>query len=453
MGRLPCPDMRNTGPATEGAQDSPCGSTHVNQYGYLPWKTLGIEPLKDSSGECLWYVVSGDYKSGTTAARMLNEDSNGLLRVRDENLDLYHGNAPGDRPIAIIIAPGPAIQGQTRGAIGKHCRNDYTETNFLEPDNSLVYSTNHDLDGSGDDADKIWAYSYGSASSRLENVNFNDKMVWITRDEYWDAVKAQNDLNISLPGSAIEQLTSDLTKCFADYANDANNENSWLPWPAAISNGLSDYRDDASGGGASLYVDQNNPSSLIGRLPQSIVNSDTAESGLPAASPVSTHADKSNIFKTDFVGDDCLTPERKDLWRNWKDHFFYAVSRDFEMQDGSIVAPLSNRCAAAGDCLQVETLAGVPFPNKIAAIVFYAGSAGAGQSRNSPPVDPDEKNDLSNYLDSQDASHSNAHQYPSDAAYAATGGDVNVYFNDAGDLLYCIWVDALGTGLDFGRCS
>ncbi len=432
MGRLPCPDLRTTGSATTGVQDSPCGSRHVNSVGFLPWKTLGVDSLRDSSSECLWYVVSGDYKTGPNA-RMRNEDSNGLLQVQDDNGQLYHGANPDDRPIALIIAPGGILQGQSHLP---DCQGNSNEANYLESGGSVTYTTDH-----ASIADKIWTYVYGTASSRLENSAFNDKMVWITKDDYWDAIKALNalDTSIPLPGSEIEQLTADLAQCFTAYANDVNNDYFWLPWPADIN--IAEYRNDADTAGVNGYIDLNNPSSLIGRLPQSISESDSEEFKL-TLSQVVTHANKADIF------DSCLTAERKDFWQNWKDHFFYAVSRDFEMLDGS-TAMLSARCAAAGGCLNMSTIAGVSVSKKIVAIVFFSGSVVIGQSRNSPPVDVDEKNILSNYLDTQGPSLSNAHDHPVDATYS---GDVNTYYNDVGDLVYCIWVNAGATAVETGKC-
>jgi hypothetical protein len=445
MGILPCPDLRTT--SSSGAQDSPCGNLHTNSVGFLPWKTLGIDELRDSNGECLWYVVSGDYKTGPKA-NMLNEDINGLLQVQDENGKLYHGADPGDRPIALILAPGGILQEQSHLP---NCQGNSNEENYLESGGSHHHATgvsfNYTDDHDTNMADKIWTYVYGTALSRLENSDFNDKMVWITKDEYWDEIKALKalDTNLPLPGSEIEQLTADLTQCFTDYANDVDNDNFWLPWPAGID--IAEYRNDAETSGTHGYIDQDNPKSLIGRLPQSIVFSDAAETLLTSGSKIKTHANKADIFNG------CLTPERKALWRNWKDHFFYAVSNDFEMVDGSKVE-LSDRCVASGDCLEMWSLppSNTQVTRKIAAIVFFAGSISNGQSRNSPPVDPDEKHLLSNYLDldiDEPNYHNNSHDYPLDALYL---GDVNAYYNDIGDLVYCIWVNDASKGLEYGKC-
>jgi hypothetical protein len=52
---LPCPD----GAVAEGIAAASCPGI---ARGWLPWRTLGLPPLKDSSGTCLWYE-----RQGTTA--------------------------------------------------------------------------------------------------------------------------------------------------------------------------------------------------------------------------------------------------------------------------------------------------------------------------------------------------------------------------------------------------
>ena len=411
MGRLPCPDYLIGN--SEGAQDGNCGRRHINQHGYLPWKTLGIEPLKDSNGECLWYVVSGDYK-GSPRADMLNEDSNGLLQIQDENGNSYHGADPGNRPIAVIIAPGATIGGQVRGGVGTNCRADYVEANFLESaGGGLVYSNNHDLDGSGDDADKIWTYVYGSISSRLDAVNYNDKLIWITKNEYWDAVKAQNDLDAADPASAINTLTQEIAECLAAYANHGSNVNGanyrrWLPFPAQVD--LIDYRDNNE------YTDQAGRSA--GRLPWDIDDSQ-------AAASIDGGNDELFIQNTIVECAFNLNPSQQALWENWKDHFFYVVSQDFAINSATSI-DLSTRCKTLGSCITVDGI-----DNQYAAMVFYADSIIAPQTRNTDnttPLDPEEKNLISNYLEAH-----NAHDY--------TGITDNAYRSDVGDLAYCIRVD------------
>ena len=88
-GYLPCPDLGPPASRRPGCAGS-CGSSLVSVMGRLPWKTLGLDALKDGSGECLWYAVSGTYKNNpngvsgsTTTSNMMNWDTNGQFDVKD----------------------------------------------------------------------------------------------------------------------------------------------------------------------------------------------------------------------------------------------------------------------------------------------------------------------------------------------------------------------------------
>lgn len=90
IAHLPCP---NTG-APEGVAAPACPGT---TRGRLPWRTLGLAPLRDAAGECLWYERSA------TGAR--------------------------------VIAPGVALAGQTRASGGGAtvCGGHYSAADYLEP--------------------------------------------------------------------------------------------------------------------------------------------------------------------------------------------------------------------------------------------------------------------------------------------------------------------------------
>ncbi len=432
IGRLPCPDVRFEAPPTgtsEGVQDTPCGGKNINSVGLLPWKTLGLEPLRDSSGECLWYVVSGDYKDAIKAD-MLNEDTNGLLDIQDENTFPYYAGNPEDRPVAIIIAPGTTLEGQDRsitsGVNMQHCRGNYGEENYIEGGGIIDYTVDHT-----NTADAIWTYLYGTEGKSLKNSSYNDSMVWITRSEYWEAIKAQKDLDSSDNTKGINQLTKALAQCLANYANDVNNENHWLPWPAPID--LSEYRLDAN------YDDQDHPALLMGRFPVNIEDSNDEEDD-ETPDPVVLFTDMQDIVSdadclpTSGVAGPNLDAEKK-LWQNWKDHFFYVVSSDFEM-DGSS-STLNSRCNSVGDCVTVN---GITSGTRVAGIVFYSDSiVPGGQSRDAEPLETlDEKALLNRYLDN-DSPKNNAHQYPSGGSIYYRGSESLA--DGINDLLYCIVVD------------
>jgi hypothetical protein len=102
-GRLPCPEAASYigDAAQEGKASSYCTAAAGTIVGRLPWRTLGIEQLRDASGEPLWYVVSPGWALPNSATLTLGINSNtaGGLTV----------NGQANAAVALIIAPGPAI--------------------------------------------------------------------------------------------------------------------------------------------------------------------------------------------------------------------------------------------------------------------------------------------------------------------------------------------------------
>jgi hypothetical protein len=97
---LPCPDAA----ATEGIAAASCPGL---VRGWLPWRTLGLPPLKDSSGTCLWYE-----RQGITAR---------------------------------VIVAGAPVAGQNRSAAAgrPECGGNLTATNYVDAtDASLTLSLN-----------------------------------------------------------------------------------------------------------------------------------------------------------------------------------------------------------------------------------------------------------------------------------------------------------------------
>jgi hypothetical protein len=92
---LPCPDAAGV----EGVAGASCAGL---TQGWLPWRTLGLPPLRDSSGTCLWYE-----RNGTTAR---------------------------------VIAAGPAAAGQTRASLGTRpvCGGNNTPANYVNASDHAV---------------------------------------------------------------------------------------------------------------------------------------------------------------------------------------------------------------------------------------------------------------------------------------------------------------------------
>lgn len=241
QGYLPCPDYNGDGSA------STCGTMGHSVIGRFPWKTLGLPPLRDGSGECLWYAVSGSYKdnpkdTGIATGRILTSDSNGLFLVKNFQNQFIAGTTEAEQAIAIIFAPGRALAGQERSLTapatecGSTDLNDNISkaSNYLDSLNNISNATgDRDItDNSNDDeilAQRVYSANFWvtgspsdtptfiSAPRTTENlvvpngdsgkVVFNDALILITLKDY-ESIYTQMDFWIA----------KKVTECIADYA-------------------------------------------------------------------------------------------------------------------------------------------------------------------------------------------------------------------------------------------
>ena len=117
-GALPCPDILHDGTENEEG-DSDCVLPLTSSLiGRLPFKTLGINDLRDASGEQLWYALSANFRkaSGTT---VINSDTQPCDTPACNPLEIHltvTGTAPASNVVAVLFAPGEAILGQTRSS-------------------------------------------------------------------------------------------------------------------------------------------------------------------------------------------------------------------------------------------------------------------------------------------------------------------------------------------------
>lgn len=145
-GYLPLPDLGSTRNNNVGCLQEGCdaanfagnalGSTVI---GRLPWRTLGIEPLRDRAGECLWYAVSGSHQREQRLSPM-NWDALGHLDIVVANGTAALASALAsahERPVAVIFSAGPALPGQNRAPAGgddvARCGGNYDVANYLDP--------------------------------------------------------------------------------------------------------------------------------------------------------------------------------------------------------------------------------------------------------------------------------------------------------------------------------
>ncbi len=393
--QLPCPDIDAGGAWLEGeSHATACGAAGVSVLGRFPWRTLGSDVLRDAAGSCLWYAVSGTYKSASGAtAEMINPDANGQLQVFSITTGaLLGGVLPDERPVAVVLAPMQPLQGQTRAGAASavlQCGNDFDAAGFLDVAVGPGIS-NAILSGTAGAIDQF-------AVTAAFDARHNDRVLTISRAELADAVYRRHDF-----AATMSALTRGIASCIAAYGlrNPGGPTDRRLPWPAPVA--LADYSAQASYDDADSGV-------FSGRLPDRTDDSNAMTGGAITR-----------------VLSDCDTAAAPDwdasylaIWRNWKDHFFYVVAESY--QPGASVPTV------CGSCLSMNG------SGNYAAVVFFAGRRlnAHGQNRNAPPVDTDTKRYIVNYLEGANAGN---HPYGGGAAdfesRAATAS-----FND---VAYCI---------------
>lgn len=143
-GYLPCPDDDYP---PDGSPDS-CSAFAI---GRLPWEFIGLDEIRDSAGEPLWYLMADDFKNiGSGRYYPINSET-------PADTDLIVDTTT--EVIAVIIAPGFSFAGQNRPSANVG--------DYLEGDNS-----NND------------------ASFVTQAIGeFNDQLLTITRQELMQAIE------------------------------------------------------------------------------------------------------------------------------------------------------------------------------------------------------------------------------------------------------------------------
>ncbi len=177
-GALPCPAT------SENGSDPGSCTTETTRVGFLPWRTIGSSELRDGSGNLLWYALSANFRklAGTT---IINSDTVGTLTIT--------GNSPATNVVAVIIAPGSALNGQNRATA--------TIVNFLEGSNA-----------STSDSD---TFATGQATD-----TFNDQIMIVT----------QADLMAVVEPAVAARIESSIKPYITSYAS----QWSAYPYPVAF---------------------------------------------------------------------------------------------------------------------------------------------------------------------------------------------------------------------------
>ncbi len=329
-GFLPCPDTN--GSNGEGVSVLSCGAQDVSAIGRLPWATLDVSDLRDGDGECLWYAVSGTYKYNPPTG-LMNWDTNGQFQVNSTD-----GTQLASQVVAVIFAPGAALPGQDRsGSSAPVCGGNYTASNYLDSDGTINNAT-------------VSSTALASSSFRLGTASgINDQMVFITRDDIWNAVQKRSDFQ-----NTLNQLTVKVAQCLALYGNSnygcgGSCPNLSLPWPAPVSlgtNQLSDYYSNAN------YNDTANI--YAGRIPYGV--------GTSRGPWWAYHNPYSNLMTSGTCG---WPTSFDNWWNNWKDHLFYGLAPAFQpSSSGGQACPTCPNINGAGSYAAIVIFAGKKLPSQ-----------------------------------------------------------------------------------------
>jgi hypothetical protein len=411
-GYLPCPDQ---GSGTEGVAAANCGASLVSAVGKLPWKTLGLDALRDGSGECLWYAVSGTYKNSpngvsgsTTTSNMMNWDTNGQFDVMDTNGTSFLTGATADtNAVAVIFAPGAALSGQNRAPVAgtTNCGGNYTASAYLDTANGINNSTLVTPSSPANVADTS-VFIAGTASSA-----FNDKLVYITRADIWNAIKKRSDFN-----NYLRAMTRLAAECTATYGQN-NNLSFWgdfrLPWASNVS---------LSGASVPTYAvnaSYNDVSSgMYGRLSFKVDTSRGSTSNNISNSISDNGTNGAYLFTNNSY---CAYRLEQKIWYdNWKDQLFYAVANNFKPS----ASWFSTSC---GTCLKIGGA-------NYAAVVILAGDklSGLAQVRSLAT----DKGSITNYLEPSNTVANTGNSTYQASPASSTFNDI-VYAIDQNLNIYC----------------
>ncbi|WP_300453588.1 hypothetical protein [Accumulibacter sp.] len=158
--------------------------------GMFPWKTLDTGPLRDDSGQCLWYAVSGRLKT-VPKTDALNWDTLGQIDVINANGSFIAVNLA-----ALLVAPGPALEAQSRTLADPaylECGGNYDARNYLDAFDSAhaVAGQLNYFDGS---TNRRVASSSGNKKFVLVDSDyFNDRFEFVTVDQIFDPLIRRRD--------------------------------------------------------------------------------------------------------------------------------------------------------------------------------------------------------------------------------------------------------------------
>jgi hypothetical protein len=188
---LPNPSLALTSNSEGKESFAPLGGVRdISLIGKFPWFSLKTLPFKDGWNECLWYVVSGRYKN-TPETTVFNWDTLGQIDVIDGN-----GNILAVNLAALIISPGPAIDGQNRSLASsdyRSCGGNNDAKNYLDAFDSENAASGQLNYFSGSVLNRVATSVDNKKFVMTKNDHFNDQFIFVTSDDLFDVVIKRKD--------------------------------------------------------------------------------------------------------------------------------------------------------------------------------------------------------------------------------------------------------------------
>ena len=338
-GYLPCPDTNGDGDA-----ELACGSVGQSALGFLPWRTLGLAPLRDDSGSCLWYAVSGAYKAAPPGA--LSTEANGQLLLFDAALNSLNGAANSDAGIAIVFAPGKVVPGQSRSvtpAAATKCGSNVATDGIRQAQNFM--ETRAGINNANGFYGGMLA---GVAITAIPSSGYSAFITADMQDSFNDALTLIRPSDFQAVHQRIQQWVGErVRRCLVAYQTVNGGK---LPWPALLNPLV-----------MPVYSD-NNSSKRFGRIPANLANS--AAAGLNPSWPADPQQPASQCFNWSW-------------WPNFSETVFYGLDLS-----------ISPAGSAASPTLTLDTL-------PVSGVAMVSGRISGSQTR----TGSHDKGTLANYLE------------------------------------------------------
>ncbi len=369
-GDLPCPDLTNDGIAESSCGNAAGTTGQANRLGRLPWRTLGLEDLRDASGERLWYAVSNNFKNNTRTTCVaagdpgcLNSDARGTITVRLADGTIVHdGTNPNpfvpSGAIALVLAPGSVLQRQGAAALQDRSGAGVNgAVNYLDlgngEDNAVFADSATDgfLNGP--------VYDAGGA------ILVNDRVLAITYDDLMPLLERRGG--------------GEVAQCLTAYAAQSQN-NGRYPWATAMgASAAGDYSDAVN--------------ARFGRIPDGPLDDTSGGTfGALFAAAVCPFL-PATCMEANWPGPPNCAITSGTWWLNWKDQVLYGVATQYQP-----IWPTTPPAACGGACLSIN-------PPSAAAdkqfVVIVAGRRLSGVAGGQPRATVAEKSTAANYVEGE----------------------------------------------------